>query len=310
MFLIMAAICVSRASQANDISGVYISKTSNAVRFLQLAQSDKSKLEGRYEEVIIKNNGDINDNSYVFSGSVNDKNIVGTIASNGILKSTVAVSGTISGDNLHLSGGPDLNIDLVSGREVDFKHAVMQLRQHAMNIKVELDEESQLGKIADVTKRLTVFNNSSRNNFAIFSDADIKYRRVTQQMRDLLAGEQAITGSGQRSVARGQISVAIYQKSNEAAQTHVGMASFYDQFSASVKRIAADSNDIKGMCGVKQNFLLGQWSQKCATFNEVYADYVQIRDSHQKHFIESESVWNLENKAQDAIKHDSEVAIN
>src|SRR5258708_37456587 len=90
---------------ADDISGTYVGKGSNAAILVQIVGTSDGHLTGRYEQVVLQANGALADTNATIIGAIDGQTVVVTIKPAEFLSGTIAASGTIEGSFLHLTGG-------------------------------------------------------------------------------------------------------------------------------------------------------------------------------------------------------------
>lgn len=318
-------------ASAEDLSGTYISKTSNGAFLVQLVETRDGHLTGRYEQVLLQAGGKINDVNAVISGAAGGQTVVVTIKPSEFLSVAIAASGTIEGRLLHLSGGGNgasLNLNLIRSDEADFRAQVAALTEQARQINsARLQQEAarrranieaeQLANLKSLTQQMTVFTAKADAGLPKFAPVEQRYHDITQHMRSDLAREQSIYGSGRASVARGQISVAINQAAIQANQIHIGVGSSYQTFESDSGQLNREAAAASQSCrsahatAAPASVSVGYEARNaaCLRFFEVAKDYEQRVSALRAAFSKVETIWDAERREEDQIVKASNVAV-
>jgi hypothetical protein len=239
-------------ASAERMSGTYVGKGWNAAFLVQVVESADGHLTGRYEQMVLRPNGKLDDMSATITGAADGQTVVVTIKPGEILSNTIAASGTMQGGVLHLSGSGGLNFNLAKADEADFRAQVAILTERGNQIigakfrqeaaerqpKIEAD---RLAEIQNLTARMAKFVTVADDQLPKFPPVEQRYRDITRRMRAALAREQSIYGGGQAGVARSQISVGITQASIATDQLHMSMQSTYQNFDTNSGQLISES---------------------------------------------------------------------
>src|ERR1700730_5902680 len=123
---------------ADDISGTYVGKGSNAAFLVQIVGTSDGHLTGRYEQVVLQPTGDLADTNSNIAGAANGRTVVVTIKPAEFLSGSIVASGTFDGRMLHLTGGgngSNLVLNLIRADEADFRAQVTTLANQGRQIK-------------------------------------------------------------------------------------------------------------------------------------------------------------------------------
>jgi hypothetical protein len=311
---------------AYDISGTYVGKGDNIAVLIQIVQTNDGQLTGRYEQVVLKSNGKLDDMNATLTGATNGQTVVVTIKPSEFLAGSFAASGTIEGNLLHLTGGygGDMNLNLLKSDEADFRSQIATLtnqanrinetrtRQEAVQRQAKIEAE-QLANLQDLTQRMVAFISKADVQLdKFFKPIEQSYRTITQNMRAALAREKTIQGSGQAAVARSQISVDINQAAIKANQVHIQAQSAYEDFDFNSGQLHQDSQDAHQGCwavhagpSTPSTYPAPPgretWNMACMNFLDTDKKFEQRVTELRVAFIETEKVWTIERYHQDMI---------
>jgi hypothetical protein len=256
--ILCSLIATNAPALADGISGTYVGKNSNGAFLIQIVQTDDGHLTGHYEQVVLGQDGKLDDMNAAITGAANGQTVVLTITPTEFLAGSFVFSGTSQGRLLHLTGGghgSNLTLNLLKADEQDFHTQVATLTDQARRLsearalqeaarrkaKIEADkariEADQLATIENLAKRMDVFISKVDAELMKLPPAEERYRTITTRMRAALARERSIHGGGQAGVARSQIAVAISQMAIETNQVHIGVQSAYQNFDFSYRQL-------------------------------------------------------------------------
>lgn len=300
-----------------NMSGTYVGKGPTLAVMIQIVETSGGNFTGRYEQVALKPDGQIEDANATITGARNGETVVATIKTADFFAASVPVSGTYQGGVLHLTGGTNLILNLSSADEADFRAQVAALttqgqqiietraRQEAANKQAKL-EADRLAKLQNLTERLNAFTTKAEAMLPKFDPAKQKYRAITERMRGGLARQRTIYGGGQAAVARSQLSVALNQLAIEANQIHLNDQQSYRDFdfnSGQLSREAAEANTwCQGTIPVSLNGV-------CPKFLDAQTGFAKRVSALRAAFSDLEATWNSERREQEAIVQASQQAI-
>jgi hypothetical protein len=117
-----------------DMSGTYVGKGPALAVMIQIVETSGGNFTGRYERVVLQADGKIGDTNATISGTGNGETVVATIKTADFFATSVPVSGTYRGGVLHLTGGPNLVLNLCRADEADFRAQVAALTAQGQQI--------------------------------------------------------------------------------------------------------------------------------------------------------------------------------
>lgn len=316
---------------ADGISGTYVGKGDNSAFLVQIVQADDGHLTGRYEQVVLQPDGKIEDMNAAITGATDGKTVAATIKPSELLAGSFAVSGTIQGRVLHLTGGgngSNLTLNLLETNEADFRTQVAILTNKGNQIsKTRTEQEAAqrqakleadwLASLQNLMQRMDAFTSKADVELTKFTPTEQHYRAITARMRTALAREQSIYGGGQASVARGQISVAINQAAIEANQIHIGVGSSYQSFDFQAGQLQRESADAGQGChgahaATDSTPVPVQYRARnaaCLRFSDVAKEYEQRVSDLRAAFSKAEAIWQAERHEQEQIVQASNTAV-
>ena len=305
VFLIFAALLICPLpALAQNISGTYVAKGPNSAFLIQVVETENGSLSGRFEQIVLPAGTDkLQSMNATITGAVNNQTIVLTIKPAEFLGGTIAASGSIQGNLLHLTGGGSENfvLNLARSSEADFDQQVALLSNHAQMIQ-NAEQDAKLQKDTQaITKGLVHFLVHARGMITKLGVANQRYRQITSGMQADLEREKSTRSSS----ARGQISYRIGQGSYEAGQIHfeIGLAesnASYDHGRISEAPIS------KQIVAAKQFCVKYRSAPDCLNFISAYREYQQNAMILAQAFQESEEVWAQEHAKQKNIDQEGD----
>ena len=294
---------------ADGMSGTYVGKGGNAAFLFQVVQIDGRKLTGRYEEGVLQADGKLVDNNFEFTGATDGKTVAGTIKQSGLLESSIPVSGTFDGTTFHLTTGASLKRNLTKSEEATFRVQVDTLTNQANQTEQAKIDGQKIAALHSVIQRLHSFTDRTKVVLERLSPVSQELKDLTSQMSVLLTREQSIRGDGQRSVARGQISGAIFQKAGAASQIHVRVQSSNEDIAGKARLLQAETSNASKTCHEQHPASQTAWNLFCGQFTDAETEFQQSVRALQTAFSNIELVWQSENQIQETIMHSSDIAI-
>lgn len=292
-----------------DMSGTYIGKGQNAAVMVQIVETSGGNFTGRYEQVTLKPDGQLEDLNASIIGTRSGETVVATLKGSDILSANVPLSGSYRGSALRLTGGTNFVLDLVSGEEADFHAQVAALDALGRQIiigrnqreaaqrqaKVEADRLAALQKL---TGRLVDFTTRADAMLPKFEPEVQRYRAITDRMRSDLARQRGIYGGSQASVARSQISVALNQLAINAYQMHLGDQQSYRSFDLTEGQLAQEATTAETWC---RGAIPASLNGACPKFLDAHSAFVQRASALRSAFASLDAAWTAERREQDAI---------
>ena len=300
-----------------DMSGTYVGKSPTSAIMIQIVETSGGNFTGRFEQVALQANGQIEDINATITGASNGETVVATIKTTGFLTTSTPVSGTFRGGVLHLTGGTNLILDLSKTTEADFRTQVVTLtaqgqqviaartRQEA-EVKQAKLEADRRAKLQSLTGRLITFTTKADAMLPKFGPEAQKYRAITERMRGGLARQRTIRGGGQASADRSQILVDLNQLAIDANQIHLDDQQWYRDFDFNAGQLGREAADANMWC---QGPIPVSFNGVCPQFLDAQTGFVKRVSALRAAFADLEATWNTERREQEAIVQASQQAI-
>jgi hypothetical protein len=311
------------------MSGTYVGNGKDIAVLVQLVETGDGHLAGRYEQVVLRPGGKVEDMNATLTGAADTHTVVLTLQPNEFLSGSLTLSGTFQGGLLHLTGGgngANLTLNLVKGDEADFRAHVAaltelsaqtnaaQARREANERQAKL-EADRLVALQNLTGQMIAFTAKADAALPKFPSREQQYHQFTTRMRAGLAREEAISGGIQAGFARMQLSGAIGQAGGDAVQFHANVRSAYETFKFETDPLLNQSTEASGLCRGAHVTAEGDPSPvpeplngACLRFFAADKDFrqrvVSLRDGH----AHLETVWISEHRDQETIVHDADMA--
>ena len=147
MSLTLFIAAASTVAAAPSVSGVYVGASADTVQLIQIIRTPDGRLEGRLEEVTLKPDGAIKDDTAALEGAADGEQVVLTQKSVLTQGEAASMTGFVSGDLLDLSwrGG---HRTLERGDAYSFEAAVIGLKARSDMIIAENDRRIAAAKRA------------------------------------------------------------------------------------------------------------------------------------------------------------------
>jgi hypothetical protein len=296
-------LCGFAASEADasGLTGTYVGKGDHAAFILQIVETG-SRLTGRYEEFAAKSDGKFDDNTFAFSAAVDGDHFAGTIKNSGFIGTTIPVSGDVKGDTLRLEGDASFHLTLSRGDQVDFRRSVA-------DIKGEAAASKQIALVNDLVASMKAFDGRQREATSTLPALEKRIVDNSSKMASEVERERSVRGDGQRSVERGQISVAIHQLGVDSSQARRSANVSFSELSSASKTLLVKAGDIK--MGMACPSTKSEASRSaCSRFAEDDAVFERSVDQMRAAFEDFGEVWNRESVKQQALMRASDTAVN
>ena len=192
-----------------DMSGTYVGKGPALAVMVQIVETGGGNFTGRYEQIELKPDGQIEDTNANILGARNGETVVATIKIADFFATGVPVSGTYRGGALHLTGGTGFIVNLTSGEEADFRAQVAALtaqgqqiidartRQQVAEKEAKL-EADRLSNLQNLTGRLIAFNTMADQMLPKFGPVEQQWRAITEKCRVGWLASSLSTGEDRR----------------------------------------------------------------------------------------------------------------
>ncbi|MGH7035727.1 MAG: hypothetical protein ACREFL_18505 [Stellaceae bacterium] len=296
------------------MSGTYVANGPTETVLVQIVETGGGSFSGRYEEVVLKADGRIEDTNATISGARDGETVVATIKPAGLLAVSEPVSGKYRSGVLHLSGGTDFAIDLPPGTKAEFHARVAVLtaegrriadartREQAAAKEAKL-EWDRLSSLKNLTEQMIAFNRGADQMLPKFKPVEQRWRDITERMRGGLARQKSMYREGQAALARAQITVALNQAAIDANQVHIGTQTSYQSFSFKSDQLSHEAAEDNAWCrGTVPDTL----SVPCVDFAKTNAAFVAHASLLKAAFSNLEDVWNTEKRKQEDIVQTSQ----
>lgn len=120
----------ARALSSMDASGTYVGNAGNAAFLLQMAETD-GRVTGRFEEIMVRADGSLNETNAAIVGAVDGQTIVLTAKSSGLLTNSTTASGTFHGNVVRLTDARGHVFTLLRSDEAGFHSEVALLKSRS-----------------------------------------------------------------------------------------------------------------------------------------------------------------------------------
>jgi hypothetical protein len=213
-------------ASAQNVTGTYIARFSNAAKLIQVVQTASGELTGQYEEAVLSGaDGTLSEQTFPVTGAANGNTITISIKT-GILSSPTTAFGTVDGDRLTVnagfSGGKPQSETYVRADAHEFEADVAALNTESRKIQTAIAtvkakqqaDQAEREFMADLVKMLTeidAFNAGQDKRISLISAAQQHFRTITAKMNQYLDQERQLVAVRQAEVKRAQISVSISQ---------------------------------------------------------------------------------------------------
>ena len=124
-----------------------------------------------------------------------------------------------------------------------------------------------------------------------------------------LERERSIRGNGQRSVERGQISVAIHQLGVDASQARASVNGLLGELFPVAKELVAEADIVSKACA-PTNAGATALREPCSRFAEENAAFKRRIDQTRLDFGQFSVIWDRESSAQEHLMKASDAAVN
>lgn len=189
-------------------------------------------------------------------------------------------------------------------------------RQEAAERQARMAAE-RLERLENIAHQLDNYSAHIDGELPKFAPLEQQYRMITERMRGGLAREESIYGGGQAAVARSQLSVAITQAAIQTGQLHIQVQSARQTMAAKLQEM---TQAIQGADQACQGARIpteanpipsgGQaWNAACLRFFDVEGKYQHRVSALRAAFIHAETVWSEEDRAQQEITREANIAV-
>lgn len=327
--VLFTALIVAMADPAladSGISGAYVARAVNASVFIELVETDRGHLAGRYEQVVILPSGKLDDMNASITGAINGTSVTVAIKPDGFLTTPFSASGTYQGSTLSLSSGAmpgTLHVILDRGDEAEFRQQVAALtskaaqinaaraRQQAAERKAE-DEAKTVRRLNSVTQKMREFVAKSAALPSTFPEFEQRFEAITARMQYGLNRERAIWGGGQASLARVQISLVIGNLSLESDSLHMEFDNLNRPFLLAASSIKHDWAEVLPLCErapTNGSALPDGTEAACLGAIAAHKDLELHLAVLREGYLKAHGVWARERQTENAIQEAASAAV-
>jgi hypothetical protein len=326
--LILSFLALAACSDEASKSGAYVGSSANAEYEIQLAVSDHGAVAGRYEQTVLTPTGQVEELNGSISGQIEKETVVLNLQPAVPFAGSVALSGTLSGNILHVSGGgfgSKYDLQLSKADDQVFATAVSALKDRAQKqaddrakaqaAQARVQKEGQAySEVLRVTSALSAASDRYQRALQNVLRDEERFRTLTQKMSDALERERGIKGDGRASVARGQISGAISQASVGESQLHGSEDQGVENLNTLAGELRGEIDRAKQDCaGAEANgydpLTPEAWHDACAHFTDIFKSYQGLALKLEASLREMTAVRAAEEAKQKAIVDASNRAV-
>jgi hypothetical protein len=242
-------VSVGNSSYAGDVTGTYVARFTNASKMLQLVQTPAGTLSGQYEEAIVNQQGELQEQSFAVDGAANGNKITITIRP-GVLSTVVSMFGSLDGDTLVIdSGFSDGSAHSETYKRDDSRAFAVQVEAlRGLSQKVQTgiataqaqdkaarEEQAFMTGLVALLRDLESFNATAEERLGMIKASGDRYPATTEKMSAALDYEKRIAGIQQASLKRSQIAVQLSQAEVQSETAHTSLRLEEDQLSDRIK---------------------------------------------------------------------------
>jgi hypothetical protein len=302
---------------AGSLSGTYVGTGPDIAVLLQLVDTGGGQVTGRYEQVKVSSSEPkLNRIDAAIKGNVDGDTIVFEMKPTELLSSTSIISGTVASSVLRLTGGGNgttFNLNLVRSSEDAFNSQVATLSDQLSKINVTRTATADSKELEAISQRMGAFNLRAESELKKIPPFEDRFQLQTKAMESALTRQRSfIPGDGSVAV-RSQINGAIYRAGGESTQLHAALQSARAEFEARSVAILNEVNTLEKKCqspiSIDENSELGRtWKSGCAQLPSIATNFRIQATQMLKSFAHAETVWQVEDRKQQAIMKTSDVA--
>lgn len=304
-------LVLAAPAYADGISGTYVGKAPDVTVLVQVVQTAGGRLTGRYEQTVLEPSGQLKRAIASITGASDGHIVVVSIKPTELLSGSITASGTVEGSMLHLSGGGSetkFEWTLTRTDEATYRSQVADLQDRAHRIIEGHAEADRIARLIELTDSLLTYSTTAEAQLEKFPPVEQRYRAITELMNAALARQRTIYGSGQASVARSQIGVAINQTAIETVQLHGSVHNSYQDTSNKVRALNKVTLEFTQLCRSAESKQPTELHTACLQFFAAAKKFTPTMDALERAFIQAEKVWVEESGKQEMIIRASDYA--
>lgn len=241
-----------------SVSGSYLAADNSAVVWLEIVRTPDGHLTGQMATNTLRADGSLTQSSAAIAGAADGENV--TIQASRLLGlDSFALSGTLNGDVLTLTGVRSVPVTFRRSTTAEFQKKISELNARSKSIIQEkASAQNQLreletlkGFVAEIDRlmsRMEQFEAEADRHLSKFPGAEDSYQRITAEMARDVARERQLAGDPNASVTRGQLSVAATQASIQTEQMHGHGQSLQSALETDVKPMGTESATLLERC--------------------------------------------------------------
>jgi hypothetical protein len=241
-----------------NISGTYIASDSGSVIWLQLVRTPDNHLTGQVDISTLKPDGTIDQRSSPITGAVDGEDVSLTTTRLFGLQTT-ALSGTLNGDTLTLTGPQAQPVVLKRSSLTVYQAQMNQLNGRsqatlaakAAALARENAERSQRNFVQAIDRlieQMKQFDQQADVHLARFPAVEKQYEAITAKVRDDVERERHLAGNPNASVTRSQLSIAATQVSYATEQLHYEGQSLESSMAPITNQLLTDGRSYGQVC--------------------------------------------------------------
>jgi len=271
---------------------------------------------GQLATVTLGTNGKVTQSSAILNGAASGNDFVLSASTFGL--QTIALSGSLAGDRLTLTGGAPGTLLLVRSdlKEYQKEVAALQAKSHQMLVAkaaeaARLDSQQSTEKYTSevdrVIEQMHQFISVGDMHLRRFPGAEEQLHAITAKMNEYVNRERQLAGNPDAGVARSQLVVAANQASLVTNQAGISIDALRSSLAVNVQPIIVHLTNLEQACRGKnppgvftaeQNAAL---NAACDRLFRADGPYRQKLEAVTRGLAEVEELYAKERKAQDRL---------
>jgi hypothetical protein len=311
-----ALIAIISPLHAGSLSGTWVASGPDIAVMLQLVDSG-GPVVGRFEQVQIASGARLERMIGAVNGNTDGETIALSIKPTEYFSGSLALSGTISSDEIRLTGGGygrTLNLRLSKASEETFNSQVANLSNGVARTNALSNMDADAHRLEKLIDQMKSFNMKAEDELKQFPSVETLFRTQTSAMTNALSKQQSIVTSDRTAVLRGQIGGAINQAAGQAYQTHLDFQSKHSEFESRSVALLKEAAGLYHKCPSptaspsEEDPSAKTWSATCLKTVPIFAEFRNNATETLQAFDRVEAVWQAENRKQQSIVRSSDIA--
>lgn len=299
-----------------EVSGKYLGKFTDGICWLQLVRTPDNHLAGQLETLVLTADARVERNDVSVTGAVNGKDVTISASTFGI--QVLALSGTLNGNRLTLTGGQPSPLLLERSDLSEYGKEVNALNAKAHQILVEKNASATRQRVAQaqksfvsgidtIVRRMQEFASEADSHLSRFPGAEDRYHAITVKMTEYVNRERQLAGNRNETVTRGQLAVAVNQESIGTDQLHNSVQSLQSSLRSSVQPISVAATDLEQGCrhaNAPRDLTPAQIearSAACERLVQAISPYRQKVEALDRGLVRLDQAYTQERKAQEGL---------